>query len=278
VPSALVTGASTGIGLATAQRLASRGWTVFAGVRRPDDAERLRAEGLVPLTLDVTDQAQLAAAAEVVDGRLEAAGLDGLVNNAGISLPSPLETMPIADFRRQVEVNLTAQVAVTQAMLPAIRRAPGRVVFLSSIGGLIGFPMTGAYHAAKFGIEAVGDVFRRELSPWQISVSIVEPGSIATPLWDRGEQAADEIGSRAPERDALYGEWVERYRRVVRGVAERGIPPERVARAIERALTARRPRARYLVGADARVQARLRHVVPTRALDRIVVRATGLRR
>jgi NAD(P)-dependent dehydrogenase (short-subunit alcohol dehydrogenase family) len=279
MPSALVTGASTGIGRATALRLDAAGWTVFAGVRAETDAERLREDAstrLTPVSLDVTDPVQIEAAAERVASATGAAGLNGLVNNAGVSLPSPLETMPIEDFRRQVEVNLTGQVAVTQAMLSAIRAARGRIVFISSIGGLIAFPMTGAYHAAKFGIEAVGDTFRRELRGWGISVSIVEPGSIATEIWDRGDAAAEEIGGRSPRRDSLYGGALEKYRRTVAGVAGRGVPPERVARAIEHALTAPRPRTRYLVGADAQFQARLRRLLPTRLLDRIVARATGV--
>jgi NAD(P)-dependent dehydrogenase (short-subunit alcohol dehydrogenase family) len=279
MPSALVTGASTGIGRATALRLDAAGWTVFAGVRAETDAERLREDAstrLTPVSLDVTDPAQIEAAAERIASATGAAGLNGLVNNAGVSLPSPLETMPIEDFRRQVEVNLTGQVAVTQAMLSAIRAARGRIVFISSIGGLIAFPMTGAYHAAKFGIEAVGDTFRRELRGWGISVSIVEPGSIATEIWDRGDAAAEEIGGRSPGRESLYGGALEKYRRTVAGVAGRGVPPERVARAIEHALTAARPRTRYLVGADAKFQARLRHLLPTRLLDRIVARATGV--
>jgi NAD(P)-dependent dehydrogenase (short-subunit alcohol dehydrogenase family) len=193
----LITGASTGIGRAAALRLEATGWQVFAGVRRQEDAEALRAVAgnrLTPLTLDVTDGAQIAAAAEQVSAESEG-GLDGLVNNAGVAVPSPLETIPIEDFRRQVEVNLTAQVAVTQALLPQVRAARGRIVFISSIGGRIAFPLTGAYHAAKFGIEAIGDVFRQELRPWEISVSIVEPGSIDTPIWDRGERTATRSAS-----------------------------------------------------------------------------------
>ncbi|HEX8754379.1 MAG TPA: SDR family oxidoreductase [Solirubrobacterales bacterium] len=277
MPSALVTGASTGIGRATVERLDRAGWRVFAGVRREEDAQALRAarsERLVPLILDVTDPGQIAAAAE----RVAAAGggLDGLVNNAGVAVPSPLETIPVDDFRRQIEVNLTGQVAVTQALLPAIRASRGRVVFISSIGGRIAFPLTGAYHAAKFGIEAVGDVFRQELRPWGLRVSIVEPGSIDTPIWDRGERTSDEIGERAPHREALYGRAIERYRDVVRQTAERGIPPEKVARVIEHALSSSRPRSRYLVGLDAKIQARLRPFIPTPVFDRIVARAMGL--
>ena len=195
--SALVTGSSTGIGRATALRLDRAGWRVFAGVRKEEDADSLRAAGserLTPVMLDVTDDEAISAAAALLTAELGEAGLDGLVNNAGVAIPSPLETMPIEAFRRQIEVNLTGQVAVTQAMLPLIRSARGRIVFVSSIGGRIAFPLTGAYHAAKFGVEAVGDVFRQELRRWGISVSVVEPGSIDTPIWDSGERAADEIG------------------------------------------------------------------------------------
>jgi NAD(P)-dependent dehydrogenase (short-subunit alcohol dehydrogenase family) len=277
--SALVTGSSTGIGRATALRLDAAGWRVFAGVRKEEDAESLRDAGstrLTPVTLDVGDAGAIAAAAELISAELAGGGLDGLVNNAGISLPSPLETMPIEDFRRQVEINLTGQVAVTQALLPSVRRAQGRIVFLSSIGGRIAFPFTGAYHAAKFGVEAVGDVFRRELRRAGISVSIVEPGSIATDIWDRGERASDDIGGRSPEREALYGDAIAKYRKTVRGVAKRGIPPQQVAEVIEHALSARRPRTRYLVGRDAKLQARVKYLIPTRIFDRILTRATGL--
>jgi len=278
VRSVLVTGASTGIGRATALRLDAAGWRVFAGVRKQDDAESLREAGserLVPLLLDITDSAQIAAAVEQVDAVAEG-GLDGLVNNAGVAIPSPLETIPIDDFRRQVEVNLTGHVAVTQAMLPALRRTQGRVVFISSIGGRIAFPLTGAYHAAKFGIEAVGDVFRQELRPWGIAVSIVEPGSIDTPIWERGERTADEIGERSPQREALYGKAIESYRKVVKQLAERGIPPEKVAAVVEHALGARRPRTRYLVGLDAKLQGRLKPFVPTPIFDRVIARAMNL--
>jgi NAD(P)-dependent dehydrogenase (short-subunit alcohol dehydrogenase family) len=277
VKSVLVTGASTGIGRASALRLDGAGWRVFAGVRRQEDAESLVEAGsanLSPLYLDVTDAEQIAAAAALIESQVD--GLDGVVNNAGVAIPSPLETIPIEDFRRQVEINLTGQVAVTQAVLGQIRRAGGRVVFISSIGGRIALPFTGAYHAAKFGIEAVGDVFRQELRPWGISVSIIEPGSIDTPIWERGERTSDEVGARSPQREALYGRAIEKYREVVRQTAERGIPPEKVAQAVEHALSAERPKTRYLVGIDAKVQARIRPLVPTRVFDRVVARMMGI--
>jgi len=279
VRSVLVTGSSTGIGRATALRLDAAGRRVFAGVRKEEDADSLRAAGsdrLTPVMLDVTDADAISAAAALLGDELGSAGLDGLVNNAGVAIPSPLETMPIEAFRRQIEVNLTGQVAVTQAVLPLIRSARGRIVFVSSIGGRIAFPLTGAYHAAKFGAEAVGDVFRQELRRWGISVSIIEPGSIDTPIWDSGERAADEIGGDLRAREELYGTAIASYRKVTRNLAERGIQPDKVAEAVEHALSASRPRSRYLVGLDAKTQARIKLVIPTRVWDRLVARIMNL--
>ncbi len=274
--SVLVTGASTGIGRATALRLDRDGWSVFAGVRREEDAESLRAAAsgrLTPAMLDVTDPAQVAAAIETVGAAVGEGGLDGLVNNAGVAILGPLETIPLDDFRRQVEVNLTAQVAVSQALLPAIRRARGRIVFVSSIGGRMALPFGGPYHAAKFGLEAVADCLRQELRPWGIHVSAIEPGSIDTPIWERGERIADEVSARAPAaQEELYGETIERFRSAVRRTAERGIAPDKVAAAIAHALGARRPRTRYVVGADARGQALAARVLPDRVLDAVVRR------
>jgi NAD(P)-dependent dehydrogenase (short-subunit alcohol dehydrogenase family) len=276
VRAVLITGASTGIGRAAALRLDAAGWRVFAGVRKEADAEALRETAgaqLTPLLLDITDAEQIAAAAARIEAESEG-GLDGLVNNAGVAIPGPLETLAIDDFRRQIEVNMTGHVAVTQALLPAIRSARGRIVFISSIGGRVALPLTGAYHAAKFGIEAVGDVFRQELRPWGISVSIVEPGSIDTPIWERGEQTADELATT--ERETLYGKAVAGYRKAIKETAERGIAPEQAAKAIEHALTSNRPRARYLVGLEARVGARAKLLIPTRIFDRIVARKMNL--
>jgi NAD(P)-dependent dehydrogenase (short-subunit alcohol dehydrogenase family) len=276
--SVLVTGASTGIGRATALHLDASGWKVFAGVRKPEDAESLReaaSSRLAPVFLDVTVADQIAAAAELIEQESEG-GLDGLVNNAGVAIPGPLETVPIEDFRRQLEVNLVAYVAVTQALLEQIRRAEGRVVFVSSIGGRIAFPFGGPYHASKFGTEAIGDVFRQELRPWGLKVSIVEPGSIDTPIWERGQRMGEEIEAKSPRTNLLYGAAIEKFRRVIEDTAERGIPPEKVATAIAHALESSRPRARYLVGLDAKLQARLKPLIPTSVFDRIVARQLNL--
>lgn len=276
--SVLVTGASTGIGRATALRLDSSGWRVFAGVRRAEDAESLQAEAtsrLAPVFLDVTEPDQIAAAAELVERESED-GLAGLVNNAGVAIPGPLETIPLEDFRHQIEVNLFAYLALTQALLPQVRRAGGRVVFLSSIGGRVAFPFAGAYHASKFATEAIGDVFRQELRPWGLRVAIVEPGSIDTPIWERGQRKGDELEAKSPETNLLYGAALQKFRKLIEDTAERGIPPEKVAKAIAHALESSRPKSRYLVGLDAKLQARLKPLIPTALMDRVVARQLGL--
>jgi len=280
VKSVLIAGASTGIGRAAALRMDSAGWRVFGGVRREADAETLRdaaSDRLVPLMLDVTDADQIGAVAERIAEEVGASGLDGLVNNAGVAVMGPLETIPLDDLRRQLEVNLISQVAVSQAMLPLVRTARGRLVFVSSIGGRMAMAFGGPYHASKYGVEAVADCLRQELRPWGIAVALIEPGSIDTPIWERGETAAEEIAQRSPAaQEALYGETIERFRGAVRRTAERGIAPDKVAKAIERALAASRPRTRYLVGADARGQALAKKLLPDRALDRVIARAMGL--
>lgn len=272
--SALITGASTGIGRATALHLDAAGWRVFAGVRKEEDAESLRAassERLAPLILDVTDAGQIAAAAEHVGAELGDAGLDGLVNNAGIGVMGPLETIPLEDFQRQIAVNLTGQVAVTQAMLPLIRRARGRIVFVSSAGGRMALPFAGPYHAAKFGLEGVADSLRQELRPWGIEVSVIEPGSIDTPIWERAVSGYEAMAARAPaEQEALYGERLAGLKEGAERTAARGIAPEKAAKAIEQVLTRRRPRTRRRVGMDARGQVLLRRLLPDRALDRLI--------
>lgn len=272
--SVLITGASTGIGRATALHMDRAGWRVFAGVRREEDAESLRAassDRLVPLILDVTDAGQIAAATERIGDEVGEAGLDGLVNNAGIGVMGPLETIPLDDFRRQIEVNLTGQVAVTQAMLPLIRRAGGRVVLISSGGGRMALPFGGPYHAAKFGLEGAADSLRQELRPWGIEVSVIEPGSIDTPIWERAIGSYEEMAKRAPaEQEELYGKRLAGLRKGAERTAARGISPEKAAERIEHALTARRPRTRYRVGLDANGQILLRRLLPDRALDRLV--------
>jgi NAD(P)-dependent dehydrogenase (short-subunit alcohol dehydrogenase family) len=269
----LITGASTGIGRASAVRLANAGWDVFAGVRRSEDGEAVRAESpdrIHPLIVDVTDAATIEAAAATLRESLGARGLAGLVNNAGITVQGPLEFLPLDDLRRQLEVNVVGQVAVTQALMPEIRRATGRIVNMGSVGGRVAHPILGPYHASKFAMEALTDSLRKELRQWGIHVIVVEPGSMATEIWDKGVRGADEQLERIGERGReLYGPTIEKIKAVAAKTGERGGPPETVAKVVERALTAKRPRARYLVGADAIAQVGLQTVLPARAFDAV---------
>jgi NAD(P)-dependent dehydrogenase (short-subunit alcohol dehydrogenase family) len=282
---ALITGASTGIGRATALRLARAGWTVLAGVRDSSAGEQLAREPgtdgrVIPLALEVTDAGQVADAASRVQelaarSGVASAGLDALVNNAGIGVGGPLELVTPEDMRMQFEVNVLAQVAVTQAMLPALRRAHGRIVFVSSIGGRVATPFLAPYAASKHAIEAIADGLRIELASSQVQVALIEPGSVATPIWDKGRAEAERV-TIPPELQAEYGHVPAAMDKVLEQTARRGIPPEVVAETIERALTARRMRARYLVGRDARTMLMLRRVLPDHTFDRVLRRALGV--
>jgi NAD(P)-dependent dehydrogenase (short-subunit alcohol dehydrogenase family) len=280
--SVVITGASGGIGRACALRLARNGFRVFAGYRNDADAASLTAEAtgrLEPLPIDVTDAAQVATAASSVEEAVGAHGLWGLVNNAGIPVPGPVESLPIDDLRRQLEVNLVGQVAVTQALLPSLRRAGGRVLNMTSVGGRVATPFMGAYNASKFGLEGISDALRRELAGVGVAVCAIEPGSIATAIWDRGREHADSVvaGMSAEARDA-YGDDLRAALDTATKTGERGMEPDRVARTVEHALTVRRPRPRYVVGADARAMIAAQAVLPARAFDRLMLRAMGFRR
>lgn len=269
----LVTGASTGIGEATAIHLREVGFTPIAGVRKDEDAERMEGLGLRTVKLDVTDADGIAAVRELLGDE----PLAGLVNNAGIAVAAPLEFLPIDRLRQQLEVNLIGQIAVTQAFLPALRRARGRIVNVSSIGGRVALPLVGAYNASKFGLEGASDALRRELRSHGVDVILIEPGGVRTPIWKKGEALADEITEDLPpEAERLYGRLIARVRAETRKIdAERGSEPRAVAEAIATALTARRPRARYLVGSDAKQRAVAAKLLPARVMDRMIGRALG---
>ena len=268
----LVTGASSGIGEATALHLERIGFRVFAGHRKPEDGERLRERGgpnLEPIRIDVTDEAEIAAAAERVGDRLY-----GLVNNAGVPVPGAVELLPLDDLRRQLEVNLVGAVAVTQAMLPKLRPEKGRILNVTSVGGRVATPYMSAYHASKFALEAVGDSLRRELLPQGVDVIAIEPGSVATPIWSKGKDHAAQRDIPA-ELEPIYRKELEAALEAATQTGERGIEPEDAAEVIATALTARRPRPRYLVGRDARFLVAAQAALPARAFDRVMRRAMG---
>jgi NAD(P)-dependent dehydrogenase (short-subunit alcohol dehydrogenase family) len=277
---ALVTGASTGIGYACAAALAEKGYHVFAGVRNERDGARIReASGgtLEPILLDVTDAGQIADAVAHIGKVTGEAGLHGLVNNAGIAVAGPLEFMPMEDFRRQMEVNVTGLLAVTQAFLPMLRRAGGRVSLISSTNGFLSPPLMGPYSASKFAVEALGDALRVELAPWNIRVSIVQPGAIQTPIWDKSKAASEALMARMPaECHALYGKPIAIMRREAEKMAARAVPAQRVSDCVVHALTATRPKTRYLCGGGGRMEWLVARWLPDAWRDRLIRLATGL--
>jgi NAD(P)-dependent dehydrogenase (short-subunit alcohol dehydrogenase family) len=276
----LITGASTGIGAACALGCAERGMTVFAGVRNLAASDALQARAgaaIIPVQLDVTDAQSIATATASVARHVGAAGLSGLVNNAGIAIGSPLELIPLEQLRRQLEVNVVGQIAVTQAMLPLLRRARGRIVNMGSIAGRGTIPMMGPYSASKHALEALTDALRLELYPWGIDVSIIEPGAIATPIWEKSMQVSSEIESELPiEGKQLYKSTAERIRDRVGLSARRAIPTDAVVQAVLHALTAKRPKTRYLVGRDAKVRALMLRWLPDRLQDWILKKVLQL--
>ncbi len=263
-------------------RLASAGWNVLAGVRSQQAGESLASGApggrISPVTLDVTDGAQVGALAAVVAsaaGSSAQGGLDALVNNAGIGIGGPLEVISDEQWRRQFDVNLFGQVAVTRAVLPALRRAHGRIVFVSSIGGRVALGFNAPYASSKHAIEAVGDALRVELHSSGIQVCLIEPGSVATPIWDKGRGEADRL-EIPPELAPQYGTIPEKMDKVLADTGRRGIPPEAVAEQIEKALVASRMPARVLVGRDAKVMLLARRLLPDRVFDGIVRRRIGI--
>ncbi|MFN6471417.1 MAG: SDR family oxidoreductase [Nostoc sp. SerVER01] len=276
----LITGASTGIGQACALLLDRLGFSVFAGVRQDIDAQTLQEKAspkLIPVFLDVTDAESIASVVDKVTNTVGDVGISGLVNNAGIAVPGPLELLPIAEFQHQMNVNVTGQLAVTQAFLGLLRQGRGRIINMGSIAGRSPTPFLGAYNASKFALEALTDVMRMELKPWGISVSIIEPGSIATPIWNKSLTQAD-IGQDSLPESALnlYGQAMNAVRQKMQIIASRGISADIVAQAVVHALTAKQPKTRYLIGQDAKIQAVLKHILPDKLYDRIILYSMGL--
>ncbi len=267
----VVTGASTGIGAATARELSGRGFPVIAGVRRDSDAEALRAERIEPRKLDITDPTDVAALAERVAHDPAGRHLRALVNNAGIAVNAPVEALPIAEWRRQFEVNLFGHVAVTQALLPALLASSGTIVNISSIGGRVANATYGAYSASKFALEAVSDALRREVGPLGVRIVVVEPGAVVTEIWDRGLSHAEQLAaSMTPDQHERYDALIGALTRQARQFARDGVQPAQAAQVIAKAITATKPRTRYTVGRDAAIGVRLARLAPDRLLDRML--------
>jgi len=271
----VITGASTGIGRATALRLARGGFDILAGVRREEDGAALRGEEsrIEPVLVDVTDAGQVAGLAERVAG----APLAGLVNNAGIAVAGPLEGIPLDQVRRQYEVNVFGLLAVTQALLEPLRAGHGRIVNIGSIGGRVNTPFVGPYSSSKAAVRSLSAALRRELRPWDIRVALVEPGALDTPIWRKGEQGAEEtIGALSERVRTLYARQLEALVAATRKIAAGASSPDDAAQVVEHALTAARPRTLYTVGREARIQGTLHSLLPARTFDALVARAMGI--
>ena len=273
---AIVTGASTGIGAATARELARLGFHVLAGVRRDRDADAIRAPGIEPLIIDVTHPDHIQALATRVHGDPQRRAVRALVNNAAIQVNVPVEAFAIDEWRRMFEVNLFGQIAVTQALLPALIRSKGRVVNISSVGGKIAMAAYGPYAGTKFALEAVSDSLRRELAPLGVRVVVVEPGAVRTEMLGRAMAIAHERASTmTPEQSQRYGGLMYAIAAQAESSARSSLPAEAAAKVIAKAVTALKPRTRYTVGRDAALITCLARILPDRILDHLF--AAGLR-
>lgn len=275
----LITGASTGIGEATALHLAAIGFQVFATVRKEQDGAQLAAKAggkLQPILMEVTDEESVLAAAALVGRLVGDHGLAGLINNAGIAVGGPLEFLATADLRQQFEVNVLGYHTVTRAFLPLIRKGKGRIVNMASMFGRVALPMVAPYNASKFAVESLSASLRMELRPWSIPVSVIGPGAILTPIWEKSMVTADQaMAEWPPEAHQLYGQMYVSVRKTQVSLGRSGIPAEAVARTVAKALTVRHPRARYIVGKDARLLEVLRWL-PTRLRERLLAAGLGI--
>lgn len=267
----VVTGASTGMGAATARELARKGFHVLAGVRREADADALRTDGIEPHILDITVDSDVAAIAERVASDPLHRPLRALVNNAGIAINAPVETLPMAEWRRQFEVNLFGHIAITQALLPALLSSSGTVVNISSVGGKVVLPTYGAYAGSKFALEAVSDALRREVAELGIKVVVVEPGAVKTEMAERGIATAEGLmANMTADQLARYDDLAATVTAQARSFIDTGVSAEHAAKVIARAATTSRPRTRYTIGRDAAILLRISRVVSDRVLDRII--------
>ena len=274
----LVTGASSGIGRAIATTLAEQGYRVFAGIRRASDGEELERlhPGVQPVILDVTDDTTLTEVAQRLETELSERGLAGLVNNAGIAHIGPLEYLPQERWRRQLDVNVLGTVAVTRAMLPLIRCARGRILFVGSIGGRLAPPLLGPYCASKYALEGLTEALRHELRPWGIPVVLLVPGTVRTNIWEKTTEQVEELSGHLPAAGLeCYGGFLDQMRKSVDKAARTGLAVDVVARAVLRAMSATRPRPRYLIGPEAHAVEFLTRVLPSTIKIAAVSRVAG---
>lgn len=271
MPSVLVTGAGRGIGLAITEHMSRRGWDVYATARSADARQSLaRLPNVHAISLDITDRPAIAALPDLLP-----AELNGVVNNAGIVVNGPVEGLTLEDLTRQLDVNVISQIAVTQAVLPKIRASHGRMVFVSSVSGLFTTPGTGAYNASKYAIESLADALRMELRPWRIPVSLIEPGPIRTDMWTGVLDEHDHmVELLRDEHRRLYAPQLAGTRKLLARMQKLAADPSRVTKAVEHALTAKRPKTRYLLDFPSRAQKALIAITPTAVSDAVLAAAT----
>jgi NAD(P)-dependent dehydrogenase (short-subunit alcohol dehydrogenase family) len=274
MPSVLVTGAGRGIGRSIAEHLASRSWDVIAGVRTQQDADSITGanpQRISAVILDVTNDEHVERLVDALPPRL-----DAVVNNAGVVVAGPMEAVTTADWRKQLEVNVIGQLAITRAVLPRLRSSGGRVVFISSVNGQLAFPLMGAYCASKFALEAAAEALRMELRPWGVSVVVIEPAQTDTDMWHTApDMVAETEAALTPANRELYARHIAGFKKRIPLSQKMAVPPGKVSAVVERALTTGRPRPRYVVGTGPKLQAALLTKLPIAVRDRMLRKVAG---
>jgi len=269
--SIIITGASTGIGEAIAVHLAKQGYKVYAGYRKEADAEKLKLAcgNIVPVKLDVCSAEEIENVRLLVEKNEKEC--IALINNAGIAVAAPLEGVPMEDFRKQLDINVHGLLMTTQAFIPILRKTKGTIIHIGSIAGKVSAPFLGPYSASKFAVEAISDALRMELRPWGIKVICVEPGSIQTPIWDKSLEASTDMENRISEDiKSLYQQQILTIRKMSKKIEARGIPAQKVAEVVEKIIKSSNPKARYVIGLDAKIQKILKWLLPDKWLDKIL--------
>jgi len=274
MPTALVTGASRGIGRGIVEYLAARGWDVIAGVRSQQDADavtKLDPQRVSSVILDVTSADDVAALERSLPEHL-----DAVVNNAGIAVGGAMETLSPDEWRKVLEINVIGALAVTQAALPRLRKSRGRIVFISSVNGRLSMPLVGAYAASKFALEAAADALRMELKPWKVRVVVVEPAQTDTDMWRTADTMVEDLeASLSPEHRRLYAKHIAGFKKMIPVSQKLAVPTEKVSAVVLEALTAKRPRPRYIVGLGPKAQVALMGVMPTKVRDIVLRKVSG---
>ncbi len=279
--SVVITGTSSGIGKACVLNLDKHGFKIFATVRKTKDYRNIQREtskNVIPLILDLSDENSIKSAYSIVSANVGESGLSGLINNAAIAIGGSLEFMSITDIRKQFEINLFGQIAMIQTFLPLLRKGSGRIINISSTNGWVSFPFMGAYCATKYALEAISDALRLELEKWKIPVSVINPNKIISPIWEKSISITNSLFEKLPpEAKSYYDTILSGVIKTIRKTAYTALTPDIIVKAVFHALTAKKPKIRYLPSFETKILFLVSKILPKKMLNTIIKKEMGIR-